>query len=84
MITIQHLDRKVQTGVSEVRETMLGWGFRISAEIPGNQPANPMDTCILTVAGGQSAACLQTFVEVGRDRSAMNGDVRGQPALPTS
>lgn len=35
---------------------------------------NPTATCILTVAGGQKAACLATLTEVGQDCLAMNRD----------
>lgn len=58
--------------------------FQLKSQEISQHGVNPMATCILTVAGGQSAACLRTCVEVGRDRSAANGDVRGWLAFPTA
>ena len=58
--------------------------FQLKSQEISQHVVNTTATCILTVAGGQSAACLRTFVEVRRDRSAASRDVRGRVAFPTA
>lgn len=85
MITNWHLERKVETG--GVWSQRQCWGgvseFQLKSQKMSQYIANPTTTCILTVAG-QSAAHFWTFMEVGRDCLAVNGDVRGWLVFPAA